>query len=127
MHVLTVTVPPADLWTGVVNNGTYGTWDINTTANWKISGSAGNYLDGTPAQFDDTASIFQVGGVGIVSPLSIAFDNSANNYTLLNTLATSPTGARTGMRRSLALSNCKRSISACRPASCSSWARSRST
>ncbi|MGA2502425.1 MAG: autotransporter-associated beta strand repeat-containing protein, partial [Tepidisphaeraceae bacterium] len=46
VHVLTVTAPAASLWTGAVNNGTYGTWDINTTANWKTGGSAGNYLDG---------------------------------------------------------------------------------
>ena len=82
----TVTTPPASTWTGVVNNGTYGTWDINTTANWTTSGSSGVYLDGSPVLFDDTASIFNVGGVGIVSPLSVAFNNSAHNYGLLNSL-----------------------------------------
>ena len=95
LNVTSVTTPPASTWTGVVNNGTYGTWDINTTANWTTSGSAGVYLDGSPVLFDDTASIFAVGGVGIVSPLSIAFNNSANNYSLLNNLEIAGSGGIT--------------------------------
>ena len=95
LNVATVTTPPASTWTGVVNNGTYGTWDINTTANWTTSGSSGVYLDGSPVLFDDTASIFNVGGVGIVSPLSVAFNNSAHNYGLLNSLEISGVGGIT--------------------------------
>jgi autotransporter-associated beta strand protein len=82
-------------WTGVVNTGSYGLWDIATTANWKSGGSAVDYVDGDPVLFDDTASFFVVGGVGAVSPSGVTFNNSANNYGLLGTAVISGTGGIT--------------------------------
>ena len=82
-------------WTGVVHTGSYGVWDIATTANWKTSSGAADYVDGDPVLFDDSASFFVVGGVGAVSPSGVTFNNSANNYGLLGTAVISGTGGIT--------------------------------
>ncbi len=78
---LNVTVGNAVNW--AVGNGT---WDINTTANWKsTSGSAVNYLDGEPVVLDDTASgaspiIISMGVT--VTPASITANLTNKSYTL---------------------------------------------
>ncbi len=72
-------------WIGNVN----GTWDINTTSNWKtvIGNAATTYLQptapGDSVLFDDNAvGNFNVATSVVVSPASITFNNNANDYSL---------------------------------------------
>ncbi len=84
LHVTSVTAAPVSTWTSAVN----GTWDIGTTANW----STGDYQDHNQVVFDDadnTGGIFAITnllGGAPVSPRSVAFNNSLNNYTISNTV-----------------------------------------
>jgi fibronectin-binding autotransporter adhesin len=92
-YTLTVTSVTPTLWTGANN----GTWDINTTPNWKFNGVAGNYLDGSPVQFDDTGLSFVVTNFAgaTVSPSTIFVNNSVNNYSFSNSIAIAGTGGIT--------------------------------
>jgi autotransporter-associated beta strand protein len=63
-----------DIWVGNLN----GTWDIATTANWNL----GNYTDGYPVRFDDTATTSLVTNTVTVSPAGITVSNVVKNYTL---------------------------------------------
>jgi autotransporter-associated beta strand protein len=75
-------LPSTLTWTGTASQN----W--NTSAvNWSSFGAATTYADGKPVQFDDTAG--SVGGsttiavnAANVSPLGVAFNNSAYNFTL---------------------------------------------
>jgi len=84
LTVTSVTPAPTSIWTSAVN----GTWDINTTANW----SSGDYQDHNQVVFDDsdnTGGIFAITnlvGAAPVSPRSVTFNNSLNNYTISNTV-----------------------------------------
>jgi len=84
LTVTSVTAAPISTWTSAVN----GTWDINTTANW----SSGDYQDHNQVVFDDsdnTGGIFAITnlvGAAPVSPRSVTFNNSINNYTISNTV-----------------------------------------
>jgi autotransporter-associated beta strand protein len=71
-------------WNGTVN----GTWDINTTQNWKTNSTGANttYLQptvpGDVVTFDDQAAgNFTVTVATPVSPGSVTVNNTANNYT----------------------------------------------
>ena len=79
--VLTVTGDgiPAAVWTGA----TSGSWD-GEDLNWATNGSvAAAYPAGAAAVFDDTASAnFAVASSGAVSPASLLFNNSANDYSV---------------------------------------------
>jgi autotransporter-associated beta strand protein len=76
---LSVTATPGFVWVGNVN----GTWDINTTANWKTNGVAAKYIDNNQAAlFDDTASRFKVTNTVAVSPGGIIVNNTTNAYTI---------------------------------------------
>ena len=69
--------PPTDLWTAAASTN----WDFST-ANWTNSVPANNFANGDAVVFDDTASRFAVNLATNVSPSSITFSNSANNYTV---------------------------------------------
>ena len=72
-----VSVTTPLIWSGAVN----GNWDT-TTLNW-VTGAAATYQDGVPVQFDDTAlSNTTVSVVATVTPASVVFYNSVNNYTI---------------------------------------------
>jgi fibronectin-binding autotransporter adhesin len=66
-------------WTGSLSN----TWDVQTTKNWKLSGSAAFFYQGDQVTFDDTATATNVliSG-GSIQPLSVTFQNSSKSYTL---------------------------------------------
>jgi autotransporter-associated beta strand protein len=78
--VVTTSSVTAPLYWAVGNN----TWDT-TSPNWKQSGAAADYSDGDAVIFDDTASGSSPITVTLsttVNPLSVAFNNSAKNYTI---------------------------------------------
>jgi autotransporter-associated beta strand protein len=66
-----------DLWTGAVNNN----WDAGT-ANWTNSPNTNVFANGDLTVFDDTASNFTVNVAANVTPLTMTFSNSLNNYTI---------------------------------------------
>jgi len=71
------------VWKG--SNGTNPSfWDVNTTpANFTLEGSDNFYFDGDFVTFEDTAMSYNVAVQGAsVSPGSVTFNNSNNNYTL---------------------------------------------
>jgi autotransporter-associated beta strand protein len=80
-YTLNVTAVANIVWTGATN----GTWDINSTANWLISGVAGVYLDGAQVLFDDTGlnttTITNLPGT-LLSPAGITVNNTATNYAI---------------------------------------------
>ena len=63
-----------------------GTWDINTTANWKQFGGSVKYTDGNAVIFDDSAtgpSPITVTLNTVVNPLNVTFNNAdPTNYTI---------------------------------------------
>jgi autotransporter-associated beta strand protein len=68
-----------DVWTGAAGSA----WDINSTANWAILGTAAKYQDGNYVQLDDTASGATAITLGVVvSPSSLLFSNSTKNYSV---------------------------------------------
>jgi autotransporter-associated beta strand protein len=83
-YTLNVTAVTPDIWTGAVN----GTWDINTTANWSSNGIAGVYVNGSPAQFDDTGLVTIITNLSatVVSPSTIVVNNSAKNYSFFTNI-----------------------------------------
>ncbi len=60
--------------------GSSTNWDINTTANWNLGTL--KYFNFDTVTFDDTALTNLVNIVGTVIPTSVAFNNSATNYTI---------------------------------------------
>ena len=90
---LNVTAVAGTLWTGSVS----GIWDIATTLNWTNSGVASTYTDGSPVQFDDTASVFLVAGSvsTTVSPSDVLVTNNVNNYNISNNLVIAGLGGLT--------------------------------
>ncbi len=62
--------------------GGNGTWDLNTTANWDLGGSATNFLAGDSVLFDDTAGTGSVTLAGTLSPSGITINNNTLAYTL---------------------------------------------
>ncbi len=94
LHVSSAPTPSTLTWTGVTH-GISGVWDIGTTANWKSGVSAVDYQDGDLVLFDDSASFFTVGGVSTVSPAGVTFNNSVNNYALLNGVVIAGAGGMT--------------------------------
>ncbi len=71
-------------WTGTDGtNPSY--WDLNTTANWSLSGSSATFFNGDSVTFDDTAPVTASFNVVLQTPLqtgTVTFDNSANAYTV---------------------------------------------
>lgn len=74
LNVTSIPIPV--VWKGNINNN----WD-DMTANWVFNGNSSTYSDGDPAQFDDTADLFNVNLAANVSPGSIYVTNSQNAYT----------------------------------------------
>ncbi len=78
-------------WAGAVNT----TWDQGTavnvggTQNWQIAGAATNSIAGDAVVFDDSASPSKttITLAQNVSPSSVTFNNSVNNYTLQGSFA----------------------------------------
>ena len=66
-----------DLWTGAVNNN----WDTST-ANWTNSPNTNTFANGDLVVFADTASNFNVNVAANVTPVTMTFSNSLNNYTI---------------------------------------------
>jgi len=77
---LVVTIAPTLTWTG--SNGS--AWDINTTTNWLNQGTTqpAVYTDGSFVRLDDSASSTTVSLAGLVSPASVTFSNTVQNYSL---------------------------------------------
>ncbi|MEI6196809.1 MAG: MBG domain-containing protein, partial [Verrucomicrobiota bacterium] len=78
-------VPPGLLW--AVGNGT---WDVNTTANWKnLVGTTGFvFTNGAPVIFDDTASGSSPIAVSLnttVNPTNVTANLTNKNYTISGT------------------------------------------
>ncbi len=67
----------------LVWNGNLGTaWDLNTTRNFLIGASTVRYLQGDQVVFNDAATSAGTVTVGAtISPASVLFDNSSQNYT----------------------------------------------
>jgi len=70
---------PTDVWTGSINN----VWDVNSTANWTVLGSAAAFQQGNYVQLDDSAT----GSPAIIlnvtaSPLGIVVSNSTKSYVI---------------------------------------------
>jgi len=64
-------------WTGATNSN----WNLGVPGNWTPS----NYVNGEDVLFNDTATNFNVvldNANGPLSPSSVTFNNSANNYNL---------------------------------------------
>ncbi|MES2707959.1 MAG: autotransporter-associated beta strand repeat-containing protein [Verrucomicrobiota bacterium] len=76
---LNVTGFDAVLWQGNVN----GTWDLNSTSNWKLesSGAAAKYFQADLVKFTDAAAIKAVTLAGTITPGQVEFNNSTA-YTL---------------------------------------------
>jgi len=66
------------------NGNASGLWDINNSANWKFSTQTGlTYADTNQVIFDDTASgNFAITLNSPVKPMSVAFTNSTNSYSI---------------------------------------------
>ena len=78
---LNVTLVNQLTWVGGVNTN----WDIGITANWKNNnGIITNYADGAAVIFDDTTVTNSINIIGTVSPASMTFSNSTQNYTFTN-------------------------------------------
>ena len=81
--VLTITgdgIPGGAVWTGAAT----GIWD-SEDQNWVTNGSvAATYPAGAAAIFDDTATAgrFSLSSSGSVSPATLLFNNSANDYSV---------------------------------------------
>ena len=76
-----------DAWTAAINNN----WDT-TTANWTNSSPTNLFSDGVlaayngdPVTFGDSAANFTVNLTTNVTPLTVTFNNSANNYVIEST------------------------------------------
>ncbi len=69
-------------WTGALNsNWTAAT--LSSPKNWQMVGNDSDFVGGDVVLFDDTASNFTVNVTDtLVSPSSVQFDNSVNNYIL---------------------------------------------
>ncbi len=67
-------------WNGNAN----ALWDITNTPNWKLSTQAGlTYADTNQVIFDDTATgNFAITVNSMVKPMSVAFLNNTNNYSI---------------------------------------------
>lgn len=63
-------------WVGNVNNN----WDIVTTPNWIINGSAATYADGNNVLFNDAASNASVNITATVQPKSVTVNNNVLGY-----------------------------------------------
>jgi autotransporter-associated beta strand protein/T5SS/PEP-CTERM-associated repeat protein len=84
MLSLNITAIVLDEWDGLAG----GNWDINLTTNWVNFGTQlpVTYKDGDAVLFDDTATgTTVVNVVATNSPVSLVFNNSTNNYTLVGT------------------------------------------
>ncbi|MEI6193694.1 MAG: autotransporter-associated beta strand repeat-containing protein, partial [Verrucomicrobiota bacterium] len=66
------------------NGNTGALWDIANTPNWKFSTQAGlTYADTNHVIFDDTASgNFAITLNSAVKPMTVAFSNTTNNYSI---------------------------------------------
>jgi alpha-L-rhamnosidase len=69
--------PPTDAWTAATGTN----WDFST-ANWTNSLPANTFTNGDAVLFNDAAARFTVNLTTNVSPSSVTFSNSANNYTI---------------------------------------------
>ena len=80
---LQVTVTPGIEWTGTAA-GNPTAWDLGTTANWRIVGTAtpSVFTDGVAALFNDTATGTTVNVAGTVLPQSMTFANPAKDFTV---------------------------------------------
>lgn len=81
---LQITVVSGDLkWTGAVNSGGVGLWDINTTTNWINNGVPKTFLSGANVIMDDTASgVTSASLSGEIDPLAVEVNNSVKDYTI---------------------------------------------
>jgi fibronectin-binding autotransporter adhesin len=86
--------PAAIFWAGY-SGGLNSSWNL-ATANWKTeAGAFTTYTDGLPVTFNDAASNSTVTLEVVVSPTSLAVNNSALNYTFNGTSQISGSGALT--------------------------------
>jgi len=86
--------PAAIFWAGF-SGGINSNWDL-ATANWKTeAGSFTAYTDGLPVTFNDAASNSTVTLNVVVSPTSLAVNNSTLNYTFNGASQISGSGALT--------------------------------
>ena len=69
--------PPTDTWTAAISTN----WDLSA-ANWTNSLPANTFTNGDAVLFNDTAARFTVNLGTNISPYSMTFSNSANNYTI---------------------------------------------
>jgi autotransporter-associated beta strand protein len=78
---LNVTAVDSAVWTGAQN----GTWDINTTANWKtsVTHQTTNYLQNDAVLLDDTATgTRNINLTAAVTPSSLVVNNNGAAYTI---------------------------------------------
>ena len=79
--LMDTSVAPHTLWTG----SSSGEWDINTTSNWSLGGSATVYQDDDLVVFDDTSATQSVSLNTTVNPLYVLFSDPTKDYTLSGT------------------------------------------
>ncbi|MGC4016251.1 MAG: autotransporter-associated beta strand repeat-containing protein [Luteolibacter sp.] len=102
--VVDVTVVPFYHWTGLVG-GEWSTAVLPDPKNWEVlpsPGTAADYIDGVPVQFDDLGATgnIQIPGGG-VAPQSINFSNATTAY---NIGGTGPISGTTGIYKTGAAS-----------------------
>jgi autotransporter-associated beta strand protein len=73
-------------WTGA-QSADWGTTAVGGSYNWGYpsTSTTGEFANNNPVLFDDSATRFGVNLASNVSPSSVIFDNSANDYTLSST------------------------------------------
>lgn len=78
---MTDTSPKSSLWRGdAVGNTTK--WDNNVTSNWDSGGGISDkFKNGDEVTFDDSASTTAVAIQSAITPMNIAFNNTARSYT----------------------------------------------
>ena len=76
--LLDSSVAPRTVWTGAIS----GDWDIATTSNWLVAGSAAMYAEGEIASFDDSSVTQTIALDVTVHPLLVHFNNVTKDYIL---------------------------------------------
>ncbi len=76
--LLDSSVTPHTVWTAANS----GDWDIDTTINWSVVGSAATYHDGDLVIFDDSSINQNIALNTTVNPLLVHFNNPTKDYTL---------------------------------------------
>lgn len=82
-NVVTLHVSAVDplIWKG----NTSSDWDINSTANWTLSGLPETYQENDNLLFNDTATATSVVLNAVVNPYNVTFNNTSKDYSLSGT------------------------------------------